>query len=358
MGKSSRRERRQRRAGGAPGGPAPAPAPPPPVARARVAVLWGLLALATFFAYRGSFQAPFLLDDRPRIEREQAIRPPASLSKWLATPRPVVTATLAFDYARGEQEVGVYHRTNLVLHLACGLLLFGFTRHVLRLPALRPRYGAAADPLAISAAALFLLHPIQTESVSYTIQRAEILSSAGLLGALWAASAAAQSGPSALRLAALAASAAFSTLSKPIFAVFPLLFLLYDLCLLAGGQLRALRPRAPLYGLLAAAGGLAALFAWSQIGASSSAGFELAAVSPRRYFLWQLGVLSYSLRLVLWPDRLCFDCGVGGPWPVVNSVLGDRTWLHVLLLLAIGGLAWGSAGGLPSRPSRSSGARS
>jgi hypothetical protein len=86
---------------------------------------------------------------------------------------------------------------------------------------------------------------------------------------------------------------------------------------------------------------VSALFAWQQIGEGSrSAGFDLEAVSPWQYLRWQLGVLPYYLRLVLWPDRLCFDCGLRGPWPVVTSLLGERLWLHVLLVAGVAGLAW------------------
>ena len=66
-----------------------------------------------------------------------------------------------------------------------------------------------------------------------------------------------------------------------------------------------------------------ATLAWQQIGegASRSAGFDLSSVSPWQYLRWQLGVLPYYLRLAVWPDRLCFDCGLDGPWPVVTGTL-------------------------------------
>ena len=300
------------------------------------------LALATTLAYRDSFRGPFLIDDGPNIKASKAIRPPHSLAKWMETKRPVVTATLALDYAIGELDVTSYHVTNLVLHLACGFVLFGFTRHLLTVSQVRDEYAGAATPIAGVATAIFLLHPIQTESVTYLIQRSEILASIGLLGALWGASAAAQPRPQARHWLAIAACAALGTLSKPSLAILPLLFLLYDASLLGGTRLAALRPRAPLYALLAGIGVLSALAAWQQIGegASRSAGFDLSSVSPWQYLRWQLGVLPYYLRLAVWPDRLCFDCGLDGPWPVVTSILGERLWLHVLLVSALAGFAF------------------
>lgn len=329
--------------------PRPRPAAAVRAERLRIAVIAAALALATTLAYQDSFRAPFLVDDGPNIKASKAIRPPLSLSKWMETQRPVVAATLSLDYAIGELDVTSYHVTNLVLHLVCGLVLFGFTRHLLGVSRVRDRYGGAATPIAAAATALFLLHPIQTESVTYLIQRSEILASIGLLGALWGASAAAQRGLGAREGVAIGACAALGTLSKPSLAILPLLFLLYDACLLGGTRLAALRPRAPLYALLAGVGVLSALVAWQQIGEgeSRSAGFQLPSVSPWQYLRWQLGVLPYYLRLVVWPDRLCFDCGLGGPWPVVTSILGERLWLHALLVAALAGLAFALRRRLP-----------
>ena len=57
--------------------------------------------------------------------------------------------------------------------MAAGLALFGLIRRTLALSALRRRFGAAAPALALSVSLLWTLHPLQTESVTYVVQRVE-----------------------------------------------------------------------------------------------------------------------------------------------------------------------------------------
>jgi hypothetical protein len=59
--------------------------------------------------------------------------------------------------------------------MAASLALFGIMRRTLQRPALRPRFGAMALPLSTLVAVLWGVHPLQTESVTYIVQRAESL---------------------------------------------------------------------------------------------------------------------------------------------------------------------------------------
>jgi len=87
-----------------------------------------------------------------------------------------------------------YHALNLMIHVLAGLTLFGIVRRTLGLvgrvipnPPLsvsdpsdrrvkdNAPYLANATLLAFFAALLWTLHPLQTESVTYIIQRAESL---------------------------------------------------------------------------------------------------------------------------------------------------------------------------------------
>src|SRR6185295_2356805 len=77
--------------------------------------------------------------------------------------------------ALGGTEVRGYHIFNLVVHILGALLLFGVARRTFLSPALRERFGLASTPLALAVAGLWAVHPLQTESVTYVIQRAESL---------------------------------------------------------------------------------------------------------------------------------------------------------------------------------------
>ncbi len=63
-------------------------------------------------------------------------------------------------------------------------------------------------------------------------------------------------------------------------------------------------------------------------------------ISPWRYLSWQFGVLVYYLRVIAFPDRLCFDCGYMGPWPVVHSWLGEMILLPALILAGLVVMSW------------------
>ena len=92
----------------------------------------------------------------------------------LAAPRPVVQFTLALNHSLGGGVWG-YHAFNLAIHLLAALTLFGIVRRTLTLPALAPRFARASTALAFCIALLWALHPLQTESVTYVIQRMESL---------------------------------------------------------------------------------------------------------------------------------------------------------------------------------------
>ena len=64
---------------------------------------------------------------------------------------------------------------NLAIHLAGGLVLFGIIRRTLRMPRVSPLLADAADELALAAAMIWLVHPLQTEAVTYIYQRMESL---------------------------------------------------------------------------------------------------------------------------------------------------------------------------------------
>jgi hypothetical protein len=297
------------------------------------------LAAITAVAYSNSLEAPFILDDLTEIQKQPAVLPPATFAKIAATNRPIVTATYALNYAIGGMDVTSFHVLNLVAHIVCGMVLFGFVRYTLLLPGMVERIGAAAEPLAFVTALLFLLHPIQTESVTYISQRAEIFLSLAFLLALWAAAAATRARNRGPYLIGLVAASTFGTLSKQMFFIAPVLFALYDWCFLSRGRWVAMARHGWLYRVWLIIALVSLFFSW-QFDITTSAGFDIQEIPPWRYFAWQAGVLVYYLRLVVWPDPLCFDCGYMAPWPVYDSFLGTSVVVPALVLVAIAAAAW------------------
>jgi tetratricopeptide (TPR) repeat protein len=184
---------------------------------------------------------------------------------------------------------------------------------------------------------IWLLHPLQTESVSYVSQRAESLASLFYL-AVFVAFERSTTAPRPWRWQALACSAlALGMATKEILATAPFLLLLYDATFVSGGWIRALKQRALFYlalGLTLAAL-MAAFVAPSLFVEDSSAGFGLLDFTPLDYARTQPGVILHYLRLLLWPHPLCFDYdwqiarGVGAWLPqtvVLTMILASASW--------------------------------
>ncbi|HYB99172.1 MAG TPA: tetratricopeptide repeat protein [Candidatus Limnocylindrales bacterium] len=299
------------------------------------AALWaGILALIVAVSYANSLETPFVLDDPLHITKNPRIQRPLDIGSLFRDTRATVTASLRFNYSSSGLDVTSYHLLNVVAHLFTGYLVFLFSYVTLRLPSMGGRFERSADGIAAAVAAIFLLHPIQTESVTYVIQRSEIFASGALVAALLAFIDATD-----LRrrgaLAGLAAACLFGAYSKPMFVVVPAVLAAYDFCFLSR-NIRGMAERGIGYAI-AIVSSILVLVLSTRSGSFSgtTAGFDVEGITPMQYLATQFGVVVYYLRVALWPDRLCFDCGYQGPWPVLASPLGDSVILPLAILLGL-----------------------
>src|SRR5690606_5389959 len=124
----------------------------------------------------------FIFDDESGIVDNESIRDlwsirevlwPSDTSGRTTDARPLVSLSVAVNYAIGGLDVRGYHIFNLAVHIAATLTLFGLVRQTLLLPRFGSRFTWQATGLAFAVAAIWGLHPLQTESVTYVIQRAE-----------------------------------------------------------------------------------------------------------------------------------------------------------------------------------------
>ena len=155
--------------------------------KATTRVLWagGIIALAVVIAYANSFSGAFVFDDEQSIQENPTIRHLSAISQVLntvsinstANGRPMLNLSLAINYAISGSSHWSYHAVNLLIHLAAALTLFGIARRTLLLKSGKAKSESAADStwVAFIIALLWGLHPLQTESVTYMIQRAESL---------------------------------------------------------------------------------------------------------------------------------------------------------------------------------------
>ena len=133
-----------------------------------------ILAVAGFVAYSRTFSVPLLYDDIPAILNNPTIRHWDTVlsapGQTTAYGRPILNLSLALNQAISGTAVWSYHVLNLVIHILAGLTLFGIVRRTLA-----RRGDAAAQLIGFSVALLWTLHPLQTEAVTYIVQRAESL---------------------------------------------------------------------------------------------------------------------------------------------------------------------------------------
>ncbi len=290
------------------GPPAEATVPPLPL------FALGALLVAGVIAYANTWSAPFLFDDVVTIAHNPAIRSIESLAAAF-TPaahtgvggRPVAHLTLVLNYAAGGDAVAGYHGVNLAIHLLAGLCLLGLVRRTLLSPALAPRIGAQADAIALAVAGLWLLHPLQTQSVTYISQRTESLMALCYLGTLYFFVRAVEAPGRAGWLIASVLSCFAGMGSKEVMVTAPFMVLLFDRTFVAGSFRAAWRARSRYYVALASSWMLLALLLRGLGG--RGVGFGQAYEWWHYPFFAGRAIATYLAR-AFWPHPLVFDYGV------------------------------------------------
>jgi len=228
-----------------------------------VAVAAGLLA------YHNSFTGSYFHDDFGSIIENPTIRqlwpiwkplsPPYGTG-WTVGARPLINLSVAVNYALGGYNVWGYHALNLAVHILAGLALLGIVRRTLLH---RARFCAAADELALAIAVLWMVHPLQTQAVTYIIQRSESMMGLFYLLTLYCFIRGVESplmengkwfmGDGSWRLGArlwygLSVAACASGMTcKQVMVSAPVMVLLYDRAYVSGTFREAWRRRWPLY---------------------------------------------------------------------------------------------------------------
>lgn len=298
----------------------PHPAPTP--ARTWAWLPAGVIVAAVIGAYAGSLHTPFVYDDLLAIPENPSIRSLWPLSTVLAPPvaggltvsgRPVLNLSFALNHAAGGVGVWGYHVSNILIHAGSALLLFGLVRGSLaRLPA-PPRTAANPTAPALAVAACWALHPLLTQAVTYTVQRAESLMGFFFLLTLYGfmrATAPTATGAQRRSWSLLAFAACLLGMgTKEVMVACPLLVLLYDRTFAAGSFAAAWRERSRLHLALAATWLLLAALVLSTGGNRGGTVGPGTGVPLWAYPLTQFNALTRYLALAVWPFPLVFEYG-------------------------------------------------
>lgn len=254
--------------------------------------------------------------------------------------RPVASLSLALSFASGDGlSATAFRLWNLGVLVASGLVLFGLVRRTLQRVESTATVGA---PLALAIASLWLLHPIQTEVVSYITQRTESMMGLFALLTLYCAIRVIErhdtphtNQRSTWWTACAVVVCGLGMATKESMVTVPVLVLLYDIVFGARSLRDALRDRRLLY-LGLGATWVVLIAANAGTPRFRSAGFTTG-VSVWTYLLNQAVMIATYLKLAFWPHPLVLDYGLTTPMAFTRAL---PFLIGVLLLIGLVALAW------------------
>jgi Tfp pilus assembly protein PilF len=143
-----------------------------------------LIAAACILPYANTFHVPFQFDDLYNIIQKPYVRDIGMFfgrqpiePDFAFLMRPVAYFTFAVNYWIGGAAVVGYHVVNVFIHLCNGFLVYLFVLLTFRTPYVgkfetrSSKLETEGRAIALSTALLFAVHPIQTEAVTYIVQR-------------------------------------------------------------------------------------------------------------------------------------------------------------------------------------------
>ncbi|MBI5885435.1 MAG: hypothetical protein HZB85_02495 [Deltaproteobacteria bacterium] len=198
-------------------------------------------------AYFNTFHAAFQFDDLPSITQNQQIKNLGNISGILKSRRPVTQLTFAVNYAIGGTDPFGYHLVNTAIHILTSIAVY-----FLVLAALGLAGGAVVWSRLIAgfSALIFAVHPIQTQAVTYIVQRMESLASLFFVLAILIFIKACKAKSIGARFALYACVLVAYVLgfySKEIIVTLPVVILLFDIWFFGGGRLKQAYARWPMY---------------------------------------------------------------------------------------------------------------
>jgi Tfp pilus assembly protein PilF len=284
------------------------------------------------WAYSPTLNAPFLFDDT----NQQYSLPDASLplGRWIGLVRPMLMVTYWANAQVSRTETFSFHATNLAIHTLAALFVFLIVRRLLEWAGTGRQHCNAPAGFG---AALFLLHPLQTESVAYIAGRSEALSGLFALACIAAfvyrRSAAISWGGVVIVLTLFGAA----VLSKEQAIVIPAVLLLTDFWWNPGFSLKGIFGNWKLYGVMALGGVAGVALFWKMIlgqGTGGSAGFGI--MPWYQYLFTQFRALWVYIMSFVLPANLNVDW----EFDISRSLFDHGSIAGLVGLVAAGIAAW------------------
>jgi len=302
---------------------------------------WAIFfVLAGIMAYLPSFDAWFFLDDFRVIVENEALHDffdPESIWRF-SQARFIASLSFAANYTLHAEDVFGYHLVNFVIHCATAGVLWLFLRALVQTPASKTSAPTWMQWIPLIAAAIFLLHPLQSQAVTYIVQRYTSLMALFYLASL-ATFAWARLRNSWMLYGFTAAFAVLAMLSKQSAATLPVALVLIELLFF-----RRLAPR--MIGVLAAGTvvGTLLIFWLLTLPALDITGVtrETDQISRVDYLATQMGILwrYIGLFFLIGDQRLEYAIPIAEGFTQPLTVLMS---LGHVALMGAGFLAWRNA---------------
>lgn len=305
-----------------------------------------VLAVLCAICYANSIHAPLVFDDISNIVTNQAIHIDRLTLGNLYTAaehstmpsRPLANISFAVNYLLDGLAVAPFHLVNIFIHFINGCLVYLLALFILRRvlagtgrDAQAPVYG-----LALFAAALFVAHPIQIQSVTYTVQRMNSMATLFYLLAVLAYIRARLAAPGGRRRAFAAATPVLWLLAlgcKETAATLPAALLLIEWYFFQDARRGFFREHAPALTVLVL---LMAVVAWFFLGAHPLTrvlgDYHTRDFTLGQRLLTESRVLIYYISLLLLP--LPSRLNLLHAFSISHSLLTPITTLFSVLALA------------------------
>lgn len=307
-----------------------------------------LIAAVALIAYSNTFNVPFVFDDIPNIVENPLLKDPKFLlNPWgheLSRGNPAFQGrfvgflSLALNLWAGGEDVRGFHAVNLAIHILAAFFLFFLVLKTFESPFLE---GSALRKdsafIALFSALLFVSHPVQTQAVTYIVQRVASLCAAFYFASLFfyaKSRLSGKGGSSGLYYALCLVFALLAMKTKEIAITLPLAIALYEFLFLKESPKKRALILAPVFVTIFVIP-LTMASAGNPIqGISDSLGgiSRLQTEMPRwSYLITQFTVVARYIRLLFLPagQNLDYD------HPVFDSFTSPQVVLSLFFVLSV-----------------------
>lgn len=308
-----------------------------------------LLSILTVVFYHPSLKYPFQFDDLANITKKFDIRFFDPYKQILCNSRWVGEWLNKMNYQIGQFDPWYYRACNLSIHIVTGLLVFLLIKTLCQKTKKEGFLESRALWIASTAMTLFLLHPVQTQTVSYVIQaRLEGLATLFILVVinLFLAASSVDSILGKGLLYSLMTFVGFiSCGTKEIVIVAPFLLLAVDWFFVSGMQWNSFKKRLLIHAIFSLVILTSLLyylkpqFFFDVLGLKfttpNNRGNILTdnamdTIRPFHYLISEFKVILHYLWIFVWP----FGISVEYDWKLVSSFFSPDAFLPLLILLS------------------------